>query len=189
MVAAFHLYGNRQPRGSMSCPDPVAIPPVVLGVLEVVLKNELVDPVDEIRVSLPRDTAGLNDRYTLPYQPDRPRRPPSAFRRLPTDRTKAGCLLSLRLPVGDDPWIPLVERLDPSTQPIGDALSFLLLVGALERFLPGLRYQESPAPIMDTRCKTEHPYSLVGVLDVADSFPCPGVALQTWNVLPDEDDG
>src|SRR5262245_18605425 len=61
-ILALRVDRNRQPRWAAWCLDPVAIPPVPTCVLYIVKQHELVDRMDQVEISLPRDIARLQDR-------------------------------------------------------------------------------------------------------------------------------
>src|SRR5262249_51073167 len=61
------LGGDRdcQPAGAIRTFDPIAIVPMARGELNTVEDDVLVAPADQIKETLPRDVAGLNDRDTF----------------------------------------------------------------------------------------------------------------------------
>ena len=54
-------YRDRDPDQPILCLDPVPVPPIVLGILNVIVQNEFIDHPDEIKIPLPRDIARLYD--------------------------------------------------------------------------------------------------------------------------------
>src|ERR1700757_2926627 len=59
VVSTFRLDGDRQPARPLCSLDPVAVPPISPRELAVVVQDELVDAVDQVEVTLPRDVARL----------------------------------------------------------------------------------------------------------------------------------
>src|SRR5512146_2434719 len=63
---------NRHPRNPpVRSLDPVPVPPISRGVLHLIVQNELVNRMDDVKISLPRDVIALEDRNPLTHGPPR----------------------------------------------------------------------------------------------------------------------
>ncbi len=58
-------YRHRQPSFPLGGLDLVAVAPVVLGVLDAVVYDELIHRGNDVEIALPRDVVGLQDCHTL----------------------------------------------------------------------------------------------------------------------------
>src|SRR5207247_558887 len=66
-VVALCLHRDRQPGGPPRRLYAVAVAPVTPRILHVVEEDELIDPVHQVEVALPRDVAGLDDGDALAH--------------------------------------------------------------------------------------------------------------------------
>jgi hypothetical protein len=67
VVSSLHLDRDGQPLWSLRRLDDISIPPISNRVLGVVVKDEFVNGVDQIKVAPPWDIVGLNDRDRLAH--------------------------------------------------------------------------------------------------------------------------